>query len=351
MTTRFPFCVPHDRPGLLIAMLTFLFAAVVPIPASALEKGDQAVVATERLNLRSGPGTSHGVVLEMPEGTRLEITRIEDGWAQVLLEEDSSISGWTSAKYLSAVDSGPPADADAFFAAMAARHGEPRGRGSIAQLSLHYAYYCSNGGVGLALYREASPEPIVWEKEEWCVSDLEPRDIDGDGILEVTYFVSGGGTGTFGVKEKHLSWPPDADRPALGYEYRTLQADTYFNRDFEVSMEQVVVREMQYGQNCRADTFCPEWPEDAQCRPAMVCDIAQEGTMAVLGDGFPDRLRSDPKWLAYVQKMAAQGIVLEGAEVPPELTQLSLESLEAVDTGERPELTDERRAKIEEWLN
>lgn len=334
----------------LFGTLLFLFGSLTPVVAAAMVTGDTAVVATERLNLRSGPGTQNGVVLEMPEGTQVQILEVEDGWAWVELKDDSSVRGWTSAKFLNVVGSGAPTDAESFFNYVNSRYGEPRGQGSIAELGVHYAYFCNNG-FGVALFRESSSEPVLWEREEWCVSGVEPRDVDQNGTTEIVYYVSGGGSGVFATVEKHVSWPRDMNQPSLGFEYRTLQTEEYFDQTFEVPVAKMVVREMQYGKNCRADKFCPLWPEGAQCRPALACDIMQEGTLEVIGDVFPERLRTDPEWLEYVKSLASEGIVLVGDDVPADLADLSFESLDTIDSGERPELTEERKTKVEEWLN
>ena len=312
--------------------------------------GDIAVVATERLNLRSGPGSENRVVRELPDGTVVKVLQVEDGWAQVELQDDTSVRGWSSAKFLSVTEVGSPTDAESFFTYMSSLYGPPRGQGTIAELDVHYAYYCNNG-FGVALFRESSPAPVLWEDESWCVRDLQAIDIDENGTPEIVYFDSGGGTGVYVVKEIHVSWPKGQARPALGFEYRSFEMESYFNQDFEVEVEKVVTREMQYGQDCHAESYCPSWPLDAQCRPAVACEIAQEGTLQVMGDVFPPRLRSDPEWRAYVKELASEGIVLTGAEVPADLSELSLESLDAVDSGERPKLTEERKKMVEDWLN
>ena len=55
------------------------------------------------LNLRSGPGTSFGVILTIPQGTKLTIEKIEGSWAQVTY---GGRTGYVSVDYLKKV-SGP----------------------------------------------------------------------------------------------------------------------------------------------------------------------------------------------------------------------------------------------------
>ncbi|MFX0543427.1 SH3 domain-containing protein [Roseovarius sp. S4756] len=331
--------------GLLSLVMTFGGALRT---VQAQNTGDRAVVATERLNLRSGPGTENRVILEMPQDTRLEVIGRQDGWAKVRLMRDTAVTGWTSTKFLS-FEAGPVPDTpDAWFEQIEETQGPPNGEGFIEALDIHYRYYCTNGGMGVALYRETESGPRTWTSEEWCVRDLQPVDIDENGTPEITYFVSAGGSGTFAIMEKHLEWPPTEMQPALGFEYRTLEADNYFNRRFQIPVERVVEREMIYGRNCHTENYCPDWPQDAECRAVVQCDIAQEGTFSVLGI-FPEALRNDPDWLAFIETLAEQNIELQG--VPPDLRTLSLQSLEALDDGTRPEMTQERKAMVEAWLN
>lgn len=198
------------------------------------------------------------------------------------------------------------------------------------------------------LIREQSDGLQHWSTDDFCVQSVEARDIDKDGTKEIVYFTSGGGSGTFAVKENHLSWPSGAQEPSLGFEYRTLQADSYYNSRFEMVVVSEVIREMVYGQGCEMQNYCPDWPEDAPCRDVMACEIAQSGTFTVVDDGFNSALRTDPDWLAFVDELAAGGIVIEG--VPPDIENLSLQRLADLDTGERPELTAERKAMVEAWL-
>ena len=50
-----------------------------PAPIEAVVK----VVAASRLNMRAGPGTQHGVVTSLPQGTSAEVLEEEGGWSRV----------------------------------------------------------------------------------------------------------------------------------------------------------------------------------------------------------------------------------------------------------------------------
>lgn len=327
----------------VLSGLLFLFSLFSPDLVAAMSKGDTVVVATERLNLRSGPGTENRVVLEMLEGTELEIIQVEEGWARVELKRDPAVQGWTSARFLAVSAANPPTDAASFFDYVARQYGTPNGQGSIAELNVHYAYFCNNG-FGLALFRASDPEPVLWENEGWCIKDLKTVDIDKDGTSEIVYLEGAGGTGTYAEKEVHVSWPQGQKRPTLGFEYRTFEHDSGFFGQFEIAYEKEISRQMQYGQNCRTDDYCPSWPPDAQCRAATICDIEQQGTFEVLEDPFPERLRSDPEWQSYVEDLAANNVALIGDDRPADLANVPSESGGADIDGTSPESADVARA-------
>ncbi|MBV1780700.1 SH3 domain-containing protein, partial [Paeniglutamicibacter sp. ABSL32-1] len=60
---------------------------------------------TAHLNLRSGPGTSHGSIGVVPQGERILLGRTSGGWANV---KTSKGTGWVSVVYLSTVAPPPP---------------------------------------------------------------------------------------------------------------------------------------------------------------------------------------------------------------------------------------------------
>lgn len=321
------------------------------VQAQAQAIGSIANVVTERLNLRSGPSTSNPVIREMPEGTVVRIEALEDGWAKVTLL-GSGVTGWTSFRFLgeSAQGDNPP-DEKAFFVGVQAKHGEPRGTGYLPDLGVHYAFYCS-GGIGLALYRGADQR--VWETDEGCISDVRGIDIDKNGSTEIVYFSQGGGTGTFAVKEEHLSWPLDSTEPVRGYEYTTAQNDQVAGPSdlpIQIGLMLETRREMRYGEDCRRENYCPFWPPDAPCREVTVCAITEVKHMQVMGHVFPRELRGNAKWAEYVtQRYERDGFELIGDEIPPELTELVLKDLESLDTGKAPELTEERQKLVDDWL-
>ena len=55
-------------------------------------------VATSILNIRSGPGQSHGVIAEVRQGTTLQVIALTTHWAHVALPA-SSIDGWVLRSY------------------------------------------------------------------------------------------------------------------------------------------------------------------------------------------------------------------------------------------------------------
>ncbi len=62
-----------------------------------LEKDKTVGVATAALNIRSGPGTSYGIIGSIPRYKEAEIISTENGWAKV---KYSGVEGYSSMSYL-----------------------------------------------------------------------------------------------------------------------------------------------------------------------------------------------------------------------------------------------------------
>lgn len=63
------------------------------------------IVDADRLNVRSGPGTTHAVVVSVPQGTRLTILETGAEWIRVRTEDGKE--GWAAAKYVTMESSAP----------------------------------------------------------------------------------------------------------------------------------------------------------------------------------------------------------------------------------------------------
>ncbi|ODT77800.1 MAG: hypothetical protein ABS76_26225 [Pelagibacterium sp. SCN 64-44] len=70
-------------------------AAVVFLPAAQAAPG----TATSNVNVRSGPGTSYGVVNTLRRGEQVDVQRCQGTWCYV---QGRGFAGWVSAGYLSA---------------------------------------------------------------------------------------------------------------------------------------------------------------------------------------------------------------------------------------------------------
>lgn len=74
-------------------------AALVAAQEPAIER---RTVAGERVNLRAGPGTSHGVLGVLSRGEAAEVLAVEGGWARIRIEGESGRSeGWMALSLLS----------------------------------------------------------------------------------------------------------------------------------------------------------------------------------------------------------------------------------------------------------
>ncbi|WP_297340901.1 SH3 domain-containing protein [Pseudophaeobacter sp.] len=334
----------------------------------AQELGKTAQVVTEQLNLRSGPSTSNPVIHKMHQGTLVKILARREGWARLSLADNPSITGWASARYLEASSATFSAGANDYFAEFITRYGTPREQGYLPELDTHFAFFCANG-FGLALFRETDEGGVGWTSDDWCVRDVLAKDIDGDGQYEIVYFSGGGGTGSFGIKERHLYWPPGVAEPARGYDYLTLSQSQGMVPDEDVGAQWEEHREMRYGQKCRDSVYTPDWPADALSRPVVICELSEQKTIELIAYGGGGNLHGNANIEEFVKVNAARGFELVGAGTPDvlkalsrehlerastaqgeALENLSLQSLDAVDTGVRQELSKERQAMIAEWL-
>ncbi len=73
----------------------------VPAPAAAALAAparDLRAVAGSRVNMRTGPGTQHGVLATLSRGARTEVLEEAEGWARVRAEDGRT--GWMAARLL-----------------------------------------------------------------------------------------------------------------------------------------------------------------------------------------------------------------------------------------------------------
>ena len=73
------------------------------VSADYVEEGR---VTADRLNVRSGPGISYGLLTRIGRGTEVEVLKEKDGWLRIPVPERTRL--WISARYLSTPQ--PPAD-------------------------------------------------------------------------------------------------------------------------------------------------------------------------------------------------------------------------------------------------
>ena len=74
--------------------------AIAAAPEPEPEPADLRIVATEALNVRSGPSTGFGVVGRLTEGEQVRVVA-EDaaGWVRIVIEGDG-LEGWVAARLL-----------------------------------------------------------------------------------------------------------------------------------------------------------------------------------------------------------------------------------------------------------
>ncbi|WPY93879.1 SH3 domain-containing protein [Limimaricola variabilis] len=85
-------------------------AAATPAPA-AIETTAEAAdaklallqVSGDRVNMRQGPGTSHGVVDTLPRGTEARLIESAGGWAKIEITSTGQ-TGWMSERLLAPIE-------------------------------------------------------------------------------------------------------------------------------------------------------------------------------------------------------------------------------------------------------
>ncbi|WP_375688397.1 hypothetical protein [Pseudooceanicola sp. LIPI14-2-Ac024] len=234
--------------------------------------------------------------------------------------------------------------------------------GYIDDLDVYFAYYCAsqaNGGVGLVRYVNGEPRAHMFETG--CVKNVDTVDLNKDGEPEIRFIKISAGSGFLGIIEAYLAWPTGSAEPTEGFEYKTFSYSTanflfsgydYEYGDFDLSIE--TTGEVLPGAQCGMGEYCPEWPEDAECRKTIICPIVEQAVLCVNDcDGpMPKNLAQDAEWKRFFAAVQADhGYSLGNAGAPPALTSLVVGDLADLDTGEVPPISAEKQAEIDDWLN
>ena len=98
--------IPDAMPVEIVSRAATDLGPVAALPVAPEETAMAEVrpmhqVTGSGVNMRSGPGTSHGVVETLPLGARAEVLGSEGNWSHIRLENGAE--GWMSANFLSAV--------------------------------------------------------------------------------------------------------------------------------------------------------------------------------------------------------------------------------------------------------
>ncbi|MGM8364680.1 N-acetylmuramoyl-L-alanine amidase [Virgibacillus sp. W0181] len=84
------------------ALFKFLFIIMIivsvhPLSVQANAAKQTAVIETDHLNVRSGPGTHFEQIIQVHEGEIYSVMQIEDNWIKIKLEEGT---GWVAKEYI-----------------------------------------------------------------------------------------------------------------------------------------------------------------------------------------------------------------------------------------------------------
>ena len=96
--------VPDAMPVEIVSRTATDLPAVAPLPTpaetvAAPDTRALYAVTGNGVNMRAGPGTSHGVVVTLSLGTEAEVIGSEGNWNNIRLEDGTE--GWMSANFLS----------------------------------------------------------------------------------------------------------------------------------------------------------------------------------------------------------------------------------------------------------
>lgn len=125
-----------------------------------LREGDEAVVDTDALNLRAGPGTDHEVLAVMPAGARVKVRGASEGTFTPVTYGETQ--GWAATRYLRAVRPvaiGALADAVAQIASEAPQR-SPGTELAIAVMNLTTGEYA--GSSDDVRHVSASSAKVLW---------------------------------------------------------------------------------------------------------------------------------------------------------------------------------------------
>jgi len=81
---------------------------LAPLTVPPIE-AEGTVANTNRLNARSGPGTGNAIVGHLAQGDRVQITRRQSGWLQVVYPGSPDGLAWISADFVAVDGEAPPA--------------------------------------------------------------------------------------------------------------------------------------------------------------------------------------------------------------------------------------------------
>lgn len=248
--------------------------------------------------------------------------------------------------------------ADAIFADLEAKYGVADAKGSLPNVGVHYIIFCRKT-IGLVLFRLEDQGPQIYKREDFCGSEVDEIDYDGDGQFEIRYTTVGTGSGFVGVREHIYNWPAKINAPVKGFSYVRLEASSPGHRFFydkkgreEIAFfDTIIKRQMLVGENCDKAKYCPVWPEGQPCRQAMKCDIAEDKKLVFHGS-LPKELIGNPKWEAYLEEQIKDGFTIEGVDIPKKLEELNFSDLADHDQGGRaPKMTKEQSKALDKWLN
>lgn len=176
--------------------------------------------------------------------------------------------------------------------------------GRIANSNMYYGSFCtaSNFGVAFLVRVEDGKEPLVYKRDQECISGLSWRDIDGDGTPEIKMNARSGGSGVSHTSAVFYRWHSNAPKP--------FEILTFIERGYET-----------WGGIYNAYGFePPEWynftiykegflPIGAKCPNQNECEIKTRTTFCIeeCDKEVPKSMSTHKDWPKFLKALELDG--------------------------------------------
>jgi len=191
--------------------------------------------------------------------------------------------------------------------------------GRIANSNMYYGSFCtaSNFGVAFLVRVENGKEPLVYKRDEGCISNISWRDIDGDGVPEIKLNARGGGSGVSHTMAVFYRWGANDPAPVetiefLEYGYESWDG-IYYAYEFEPTE--------WHPFNIYTESFLPV---GAKCPNQDECEIKTRKTFCIekCDEEVPRSITTHKDWPKFLKALELDGYEPANKKIataPPEV--------------------------------